>query len=106
VALDSSLPTADFIDEVDTRQCRFTMKVVRFTLAGAVWSRGRKREACGGFPVEAERENEGETWPVWARHVEKKKMGAPAMHTLERGGGDPGSRQQCGSGGRGRWRGS
>jgi hypothetical protein len=65
-------PIQDFTGEVDTRQCRFTMKVARFALAGAAWSRGRKREVCGGFPVEVEREKEGENGPVWARHSEKE----------------------------------
>jgi hypothetical protein len=79
---------ADFTGEVDTRQCRFAVKVVAwFTLAGAAWSKRRKRGSCGGFPVEAERDEEGETGLVWAHHWEKKKMGAPTMHTLEHWGG-------------------
>jgi hypothetical protein len=73
---DSSLPTADFTCEVDTMHCRFAVKVAaQFALAGVVWSRGCKRGACGGFPVKAERDKEGETGPIWARHAEKKKMG-------------------------------
>jgi hypothetical protein len=61
MTLDSSLPVADFTSEVDTRQYHFTVKVVaQFALAGAAWSRGRKRGARDGFPVEVEREKEGE----------------------------------------------
>jgi hypothetical protein len=41
-----------------------------------------------------------ETGPVWARHVEKKKMGGPAMHMLEQGG-----RQRRTPNGGGRWSG-
>jgi hypothetical protein len=56
VTPDSSLPVADFTGEVDTRQCRFAVKVAAWlTLAGAAWSRRRKRGSRSGFPVEAER---------------------------------------------------
>jgi hypothetical protein len=83
---DSSLLVADFTDEVDTRQCRFAVGVATwFALAGATWSRRRRRGSPDSFPVKAERDEEGKIRPVWARHVERKKMGGPAMHTLEHG---------------------
>jgi hypothetical protein len=74
VASDSSLPAVDFTGEEDKRCCRFIGKVaVQFTLADAVWLRGRKRGAHNGFPVEAEREEGRERGPAWACHAEKKQ---------------------------------
>jgi hypothetical protein len=103
---DSSLLVADFTDEVDTRQCRFAVGVATwFTLAGAAWSRRRRRGSPDSFPVKAERDEEGKIRPVWARHVERKKMGGPAMHTLEHwvgGGADNGAFLMVVGGGRDR----
>jgi hypothetical protein len=91
-APDLSLPAADFTGEVDTRQCRFVVKVVvRFTLAGAACFRGRRRGAHSGIPIQEERDKEGEMGPVWARHVEKKTIGAPVMHMLEHLAGEGGA---------------
>jgi hypothetical protein len=92
VAPDLSLPAADFTGEVDTRQCRFVVKVVvRFTLAGAACFRGRRRGAHSGIPIQEERDKEGEMGPVWARHMEKKTIGAPVMHMLEHLAGEGGA---------------
>jgi hypothetical protein len=72
VASDSSLPAVDFTGEEDKRCCRFIGKVaVQFTLADAVWLRGRKRGAHNGFPIEEETEEGGERGPAWACHAEE-----------------------------------
>jgi hypothetical protein len=63
------------------------------------------RGSPDSFPVKAERDEEGKIRPVWARHVERKKMGGPAMHTLEHwvgGGADNGAFLMVVGGGRDR----
>jgi hypothetical protein len=61
------------------------------------------RGSPDSFPVKAERDEEGKIRPVWARHVERKKMGGPVMHTLEHWVG--GGRQRRIPDGGGRWSG-
>jgi hypothetical protein len=84
---DSSLPVADFTGEVDTRQCRFAMKVAAwFTLARAAWSRRSKRGSRGGFPIKAERDEEGKRGRFGRAMWRRRRWGAQRCTCSSRGG--------------------
>jgi hypothetical protein len=91
---DSSLTMADFTGEVDTRQCHFAVKVAAwFTLAGVAWLRRRKRGSRSGFPVEAERDEEGERGRFGCATRRRRRWGPwrCTRSSIEGDGGAPGS---------------